>query len=246
MPELLNNAALERSEVAANSLDKLVLVACHAVYTGDAGGDPYNDSNWLLQDFQQGETPFYIEHICLGIEIAGVQPDSLLVFSGGQTRREAGPRSEAQGYWLIAQHFGWRGRPDVCSRATTEEFARDSFENLLFGLCRFYETVGRNPESIEVVSWAFKQRRFDMHRDAINWPASKYSFFGVNNPVDLEAATKGEEKAIADFAADPLGAGESLRKKRAFRDPFNRRRPYCASCPHLAGPLGCRSGQSAN
>ena len=64
---------------------------------------------------------------------------ALLVFSGGQTRREAGPRSEADGYLALARAFGWWGWVEVAERATDEAFARDSFENLLFGLCRFKE-----------------------------------------------------------------------------------------------------------
>jgi len=110
---------------------------------------------------------------------------------------------------VIAEHLGWRGGPELRLRAATEEFACDSFENLLFGICRFYESVGRFPETVGVVSWMFKRRRFQMHREAIKWPATKYQFFGVNNPVDLETAMAGEEKVIADFAADPLGAERS-------------------------------------
>lgn len=75
--------------------------------------------------FQRGEPSFYIEHIRAGIDVAGRDPSSLLVFSGGQTRREAGPRSEAQSYWNLAEHFRWWSTSEVSGRTTTEEFARD-------------------------------------------------------------------------------------------------------------------------
>lgn len=45
---------------------------------------------------------------------------------------------------------------DVKSRALTEEHARDSFENLLFSVCRFRELTGKYPQNITVSSVYFK------------------------------------------------------------------------------------------
>lgn len=214
-------------------LEKLILVAGHAVYIADNFDDPENDNSWCLQSFQKGEPPFYIEHIRKGVDVAGQDQMSLLVFSGGQTRYEAGPRSEAQSYWAIADHFDWWGKADVKLKATTEEFAKDSYENLLFGICRFFEAVGRYPKKIEVVSWAFKGERFELHRQAIGFPSIGFSINGINNPVDLEGAKRGERKAVADFRLDPYGVGESSKDKRNARNPFNRRHPYEVSCELL-------------
>ena len=36
-------------------------------------------------------------------------PRALLMFSGGETRREAGPKSEAQSYWAVADAADWYG-----------------------------------------------------------------------------------------------------------------------------------------
>jgi hypothetical protein len=221
------------SDIHWKELKNLILVAGHAIYTAESFNDPTGDESWLLQPFQKGEPPFYVEHIHKGVELAATDPLSLLLFSGGQTRAGAGPRSEAQSYWMIARHFLWWESADVESRATTEEFARDSFENLLFGICRFFECAGRYPETIRVVGWAFKARRFDLHRAAINFPKSKFLFSGVNNPVDLERAQRGEEQAIALFEKDPYGAGDQLGSKREERNPFNRSHPYEKSNPKL-------------
>ena len=50
-------------------------------------------------------------------------------------------------------------------RAHTEEFARDSFENLLFSLCRHRELTGGYPQRLTVVSLPFKRERFEtLHR----------------------------------------------------------------------------------
>jgi hypothetical protein len=43
---------------------------------------------------------------------------------------------------MVAEAAGWYGHKDVRARTFTEDHARDSFENLLFGLCRFYELTG--------------------------------------------------------------------------------------------------------
>jgi hypothetical protein len=218
-------------------LDKLIVVAGHAVYVGKDQRAAANDKSWVLQDFQKGEPPCYIEHIRFGVELAASQPKSLLIFSGGQTRREAGPKSEAKSYWLLADQFGWWQKTDVKNRATVEEFARDSFENLLFGIARFREGTGHYPFSLEIVSWAFKRERFDLHRQTIRWPGDvqHYKYHSVNNPDDLDGSLKGEAKTLAAFERDPFGTEESVRSKRARRNPFNQSPPYPATCPEIAG-----------
>lgn len=236
------------------NLKNLILVAGHAVYTADNFVHPADDNNWYLQDFQKGEPPFYIEHIRYGVDLADQDRESLLVFSGGQTRFEAGPRSEAQSYWYIADHFNWWWKTNIKLRATTEEFARDSFENLLFGICRFKECTGQYPNKIIVVSWAFKKDRFAKHRRAIGFPEEKYTFVGVNNPVDLDGAERGERKANKAFEDDPYGIKETpegtseeekkklglLGDKTKDRNPFSRQHPYETNCPELKELLAYR------
>jgi len=220
-----------------NKLENLILVAGHAVYVGHDFLSPESDRNWFLQPFQRGEPRFYIEHIRAGVDVAAKDTSSLLVFSGSQTRREAGPRSEAQSYWNLADYHRWWSLPQVSGRATTEEFARDSFENLLFAICRFRECTGRYPRSVAVVSWAFKEERFGLHRDALRFPPTRFLFHGANQPEDIAGAQKGETKAITDFKRDPYGMGQNLGGKRADRNPFNRWHPYAQSCPELGGIL---------
>jgi hypothetical protein len=235
-----------REEEPSNSEDlkNVIIVAGHAVYRGKSYGNPMQDENWCLQGFQRGEPPAYIEHIRAGVEMAARQPESLLVFSGGQTRQDAGPRSEGESYREVAEHFEWWGT-DVAARTVTEEFARDSFENLLFGICRFYERAGRYPWSVTVISWAFKEERFELHRNAISFPASRFSFVGVGNPVDLALALEGElRNGLEPFRRDPYGTSESLPgsgagqvalgDKRKQRNPFNRQNPYSLSCGELS------------
>src|SRR6266581_1344664 len=142
-----------------------IIVAGHAPFKKETEAvpeHPERDEAWFLQPFQMGEAPFYIEHIRRGVILLANNPAALLIFSGGHTRREAGLRwSEASTYLAIARHFQWwvpdesAGlRQGLEARAVVENYSRDSFENLLFGVCRFEQVVGRFPRNVTVVSWA--------------------------------------------------------------------------------------------
>jgi hypothetical protein len=70
-------------------------------------------------------------HIQAGIILANKDPDSLLVFSGGETRAVTGPLTEGGSYFHVADAMNlWPPESTVRSRTVTEEFATDSFENL--------------------------------------------------------------------------------------------------------------------
>ena len=109
-----------------------------------------------------GQARTFVDHIRTGVEAAAADPLSLLLFSGGDTRAEAGPRSEAGSYWGVADAAEWYGHAEVRTRALTEDGARDSYENLLFAVCRFYEVVGRYPARVTVVGYDFKRARFEV------------------------------------------------------------------------------------
>ncbi len=210
---------------------QLVLVPCHAVCVRPDAPDLAADAVWALQTFQSGEPSFYIEHIRRAVEVAAQATDARLIFSGGMTRAEAGPVSEAESYRRVAERYDWWGFPEVAGRAATEDFARDSFENLLFGLLRFGELTGTFPERVTVVGWAFKRERFDLHRAAVGFPTEKFDYRGVNDPADLAGALAGEAKTIELFKADPRGETGVLAEKRRQRNPFGRVAPYVQTSP---------------
>lgn len=216
-------------------MTSLVVCAGHAVYVGVNFLNPEEDVNWYLQKFQEGEPPFYIGHMKAAVEKAAEDPESILVFSGGETRLEAGPLSEAMSYWRLSSHFGWWGHDSVKARALCEEYARDSFENLLFSLARFREFMGTYPEKLVVVSWAFKAERFSLHVEACRFPSDQYQFVGANNPDDMTSALRGEAKTIEGFRKDPYGTQDPFLKKRQERNPFRRGIPYLLTAPEMKG-----------
>ena len=233
----------------ASSARHLVVVAGHSVLMAGNLEDAASDEDvWYIMDYQLGKglPQAIVGHIRTGIEAASSDPDALLIFSGGETRGQTGPVNEGASYFRVADALNlWSeaglASNDVRSRTTTEEFATDSFENLLFSICRFREITGRYPEKITVVSFTFKQRRFEeMHSRALRWPADQFSYLGVDPPsstgFDLEESRRGElDNAARPFEADPYGCHTPvLQQKRRERNPFRRTPPYPLTCPDMS------------
>jgi hypothetical protein len=183
------------------------------------------DSSWV--GIFRGEGPAYVEHAKAGVELAAAG-QSLLVFSGGQTREAAGRRSEAVSYWEIARDHDWWGHGEVETRALKEEYARDSFENMLLSIALFRRETGRWPTHITVVGWRFKSKRYDLHRQAVKWPQAAFEYRGVNDPPGeaLQAALVGEAAKTESVARDLYLVGSEWTAQRELRDPFQRRHPY--------------------
>lgn len=171
--------------------------------------DYFDESNWLVAPFQRGQIKTFVKHIQLAARIARKDPNAILVFSGGQTNFYAGPYSEGASYWSLAANvLGEYDIPDTATpkndnannepaedyrgakpgqhlvnRMIAEEYATDSYENLLFSIARFREYVGKYPELITVVGLDFKKERFtDVHRAALRFPASRFRYVGVDPP----------------------------------------------------------------
>lgn len=92
-------------------LKNLVMVAGHSVYTSSDCGKVDKEDSWFLESYQKnpGQAATFLSHIQEGVKAAAKDDDSLLLFSGGETRKDAGPRSEAQSYWAVAESKGWFG-----------------------------------------------------------------------------------------------------------------------------------------
>jgi hypothetical protein len=221
----------------------LVVVAGHAPFKESVTtipAHPEQDDCWVLQPFQRGEPPLYIDHIRRGVDLLRDDPHALLICSGGYTRREAGLRwSEAATYAALAAHFRWwmgegntSSQPELASRIATEDFSRDSFENLLFSLCRFQQLTGDYPRRVTLVSWEFKAARFDWHRAAVRFPADRFRYEGCHQPLILDEGLKGEAVTLREFMENRYGGSRAMVATRAGRNPFNRRHDF-ERCPGM-------------
>jgi hypothetical protein len=128
----------------------------------------------------------------------------------------------------------------VRARTITEEYATDSFENLMFSICRFHDITGSYPQKITLISFSFKQQRFEtLHAFALQWPLSRFQYVGVDPPsstgFSLHEAYEGERSnSLIPFQTDPYGCHtEVLQKKRRERNPFARKAPYELTCPDM-------------
>lgn len=224
------------AEITHPDLNHLIIVAGHAIWLG--GSKYKKDIDWVLEPHQYGQTGTFVAHIRQGAKLAAESPKSLLIFSGGETRYAAGARSESQSYTalfqLLEQEDPILGSLD---RVTTEEFARDSFENLLFSIARFYEVTGRYPDKISVVGFLFKQERYsDIHCKAIKFPKSKFTYHGIDpDGLDGEDLSGESTNAKLLFQKDLYGCkNKVLVNKKKGRNPGRRRHGYEITNPQLA------------
>ena len=110
----------------------------------------------------------------------------------------------------------------VKSHIVTEEFAVDSYQNLLFSLLRYYTILKRWPKHITLISHDFKKHRFiDLHLRAIRWPIDRFTFVGIDplefvvSRLDLDIGE--ENKGFGSWQKDPYAAQLFLQDKRETR-----------------------------
>lgn len=234
-----------------NGIEDLIIVCCHAIFLPDAETSsfplqsPHYEPNWLLAPFQKscpetgkpGEHETFLAHVKAGIDALTLgtdpehPPSSLLVLSGGSTKRSETPMSEARSYYHAALaeelaeghlHGGRAYKMFSKGFILLEEQATDSFQNLLFSILLFRQTTGTYPKRIRIITHAFKAKRFlELHVPAIRWPKDRVQVQGIDpvmSTTELESTLRGEEQyGYAPWKNDPLGMGELLSGKRKQR-----------------------------
>lgn len=188
------------------------------------------DRSWIGAHPREAE--LLVQHMTSGVREAAMDPLALLVFSGGQTRVAAGPRAEGLSYLEVARNAAFWGEPAVSARVASEEYARDSFENLLASVARFAQASERWPERVTVVGWGFKAERFTLHARALGFDG-RFHYISCNQPRDLTAARAGEDEKLRAVRLDPLCRGPRFSALRAARDPFARGLRYEGIDPAL-------------
>ncbi|TCD64737.1 hypothetical protein EIP91_003693 [Steccherinum ochraceum] len=235
---------IERED-EVKGLSHLILVPGHGIWKGWNEEEKLDEEKWVLEQYQLGggRVSAWVKHIETGAELALQDENSLLVFSGGQTRRNS-TTTEGESYLRLASQTGMfkpnhRGISDLepFRRATTENYALDSFQNLLFAIARFHEYTGRYPELITVVGYEMKRKRFtDLHRAALRWPADRFHYIGIDPEKEAPSARNGErQNGYLPYTRDTYGCHDELQQKRRSRNPFFRYHSYYTSSPDLTG-----------
>jgi hypothetical protein len=241
---------MDSTAASLASLDTVIIVPGHAVYVGTDPGHSRVTAHWrgTFPGYQENdEAELYREHVRTGVLLAarGEEPRSLLIFSGGETRRQAGPYSEAQSYWFLASQNKWFEHPEVEQRATTEEYARDSFENLLFSVHRFRQCTGHLPRVVVVCGFSFKKKRYHFHwetmcdhcsnpsinLEGLQLVKNSFTYVEVNDPPPYilkgpGGSEDGEEATRRLWEQDCFGERPPLKVTEQKRNPFTIINPY--------------------
>ncbi|KAJ5561321.1 hypothetical protein N7461_000082 [Penicillium sp. DV-2018c] len=229
-------------------LHHLIIVCCHAIC---AGGPNHHhglsEDEWIIEPFQKGETPTFIDHIQIGLKLLSRDSKSLLVFSGrlpslthhtrGATKKPRTDLSEGQSYLNMARENDYfrpewaRAATHPSTRVVAETSATDSYQNLLFSLIQFRLHTGVYPKCVTVVTHEFKRARFmQCHFPAVglvpvglepgDYPCG-LDVIGLNPPEEItprETLIRGEElNGIGLWRQDLYGVNSDLASKRVKR-----------------------------
>ncbi|KAF9020463.1 hypothetical protein BDZ89DRAFT_1072207 [Hymenopellis radicata] len=184
------------------NVNHLVIVPGHSIWHGTDAQSRLDEQEWVLEPYQKGSgrVETFFQHIA----------------RGGQTRASS-TMTEAESYLRLALNANLfaNAASTPFPRATTENYALDSFQNLLF--------------SITVVGYEMKRARFtDLHRVAIRWPEKAFHYIGID-PRQKQLAPK----RLYPYSKDLYGCHSDLLSKRRSRNPFARFHSYFTSSPEL-------------
>ena len=228
-------------------IDTLIVVCCHAIWVGEPETDAFGLENledgWLIEPFQNGETSTFIKHIQAGLDILRNNESAILVFSGGATKPNRTKLFEAGTYRHFIAHNEPHEFHQNSDRIFTEDFATDSFQNILFSLLGYPRyvhewynhrpglfpgsaqfAVPSSPRQLIVIGHEFKKARFkELHLPALRYPTilSRLTYIGIDPPFEeqkMQEIKDGDAKRGYGVWKDDLyGTGPVLAQKRMTR-----------------------------
>jgi hypothetical protein len=128
----------------------------------------------------------------------------------------------------------------LANRIFTEEYATDSFQNILFPLLLFpafidsitepnssaspLQRSSMYPAHLTIISHAFKRHRFmNLHLPALRYPTTpeRFRYISIGPPMDEVKRAEVEagelSRGVKAWEQDPYGVGEALAAKRRAR-----------------------------
>lgn len=219
LKEITKKLYVEESNNFEN-IENLIILPCHSIFApelnknfkDDETVDPQiigqDPENWLLESFQteSNDQISFLKHIELSLnELNSNLEDSVLVISGGFTKSKI-EKSESSSYYELAQKSNLLKKfPNLIKgeNILLEEYARDSYENILYSLVTFYQKFGKFPKKVSVVGFGFKRERFLL---------SHLTTFGYYNSPMLGNSELNLNKLPNTKHAKYIGAGPFLTK----------------------------------
>lgn len=221
----------------------LIIVPCHSIWRGGNGlGE--QASEWFLQEFQKtgNDHLCFVDHLLRGEQTLLEDAKSIMVISGGKTKEEAGQVSEAESYHKLLRCHWDRSRNNarkaLDERIFIEPYARDSFENVIFLICKFHEVCRTYPVYVTISGFQFKQERFiSLHLGrALKFDINKVKYLGNFPSPQLQGSERDayyqeievseRRNALEPFEKDLYGIRLYLFKKRVSRNPFGETHCY--------------------
>jgi hypothetical protein len=162
------------------TIENLIILPCHSVFAPELNSKfeeiNYNNNdnsrfsivenknNWLMEPFQaeSDDNISFLKHLELSLlELNENIKDSALVISGGFTKSEI-QKSESSSYLELAKSVGFLKNPyfRINTNILLEEYARDSYENVLYSICTFVKRFNKFPKKITIIGFGFKRERF--------------------------------------------------------------------------------------
>ena len=231
-----------------HNITHLIIVPGHTVLRTTHNTNMYDNDNWYLESYQTHQLNTLLQHIELGVQLVSQINNSLLLFSGGETR--AGVLSEAHSYYIASEYLhnddnnkAVAYTNDIKQRILTEEYARDSYENILYSICRFYEITSHYPSHITVIGFEFKAKRFNnLHRIALRIPQAMFDYVGIDpiykNNDEKQLVLHNElTNSYTPFTNDMYACNTQLHDKKLHRNPYRRQASYVLTNPLLRGLL---------
>lgn len=235
----------------------LIILPCHSIYIRNGkpskealtrpedDGPGSKEEDWILASFQKEARDQHclLKHLYTSIKLLSKDPsDRLLVISGGYTKPQA-QKSESSSYLEVSRDRNIAS-DELEKSILLEEYARDSYENVVFSLCAFRQATGIWPKHVKIVGFEFKRKRFlNYHMHTIQYPAENVEYIGIgpeypsaeyfgvddvsyeeNRKKYFESTFASEHKyAIEPFSKNEFGSfGSVLHEKKEKRDPFDR------------------------
>jgi len=186
---------------------KLLILHCYGVY---------HKRHFYTEHPEQ--IKIYKAQLKKALQLLNAGNYDVLIISGGYTKPQV-EKSEARGMLDWSEDLGLVTDKGII---LLEEYAQDSFENLLFSMCRFFQFFGEFPASIGSCTWKFNIRRFEIFAQKLALPNFQVVPVGITDKED-RIAEKWAKLAKEDpfYRRQPDSAEKYLK-----RNPWEKLHPY--------------------